>query len=163
MMLTMPQFCTRHPGNVPPVINPELFRVCVNGTPVHLDALLGCLTLRTELSQPSDHWIWKIIAKGRAGRMRVSIGLYLDHDLQPGRHTLVDNPKIQVVYNDTPNARNRIYHSQHLQSGTLNLMHVDREHRHLQGEFEFGISALGFRVSGGRFNLPCPWQPEPQR
>lgn len=159
----MPELCTRLPFNTPPNIEPELFRVCVNGTPVRIDALLGCLTLRPELSQPSAHWIWKIIAKGRAGRKRVSIGLYLDHDLQPGLHPLVGNPKIQVIYNDTPNARNLIYHSEHLQSGTLNLQSVDREHRHLKGEFEFGICALGFRVSGGRFDLPCPWQPEPQR
>lgn len=156
----MPELSTRLPFNTPPAIEPQLFRVCVNGTPVCIDALLGCLTLRPELSQPAAHWIWKIVAKGRAGRRRVSIGLYLDHDLQPGTHALVNNPKIQVVYNDTPNARNLIYHSQHLQSGTLTLFEVDREHRHLRGEFEFGISALGFRVSGGRFDLPCPLQPD---
>ncbi|GAB7531844.1 hypothetical protein PS3A_42580 [Pseudomonas sp. 3A(2025)] len=131
------------------------FQACVNGQPLQVNSLLGRLLMRPERSQTTDHWVWKIIADGRVGRRRTSIGLFFDRDLQPGTYPLVGNPHIQVVYNESPHWQSVIYYSTHLQSGSLTLLEVDSQRQQVQGHFEFGISAMDFEVSQGHFALRC--------
>ncbi|WP_295478420.1 hypothetical protein [uncultured Pseudomonas sp.] len=129
------------------------FQAVINGRALQVSSVAGGLSLRPELRGPSRHWQWKVIASGRVGRKRAGIGLYFDPDLPLGRHELVGHPQIRVVYHDTPHGRGTLYHSQHLQSGVLTLLAADARRRCLQGCFEFGISAMGFQVSEGRFDL----------
>ena len=111
--------------------------------------------LRPELLQVAYHWIWKIVAEGKVGRRRTSIGLFFDRDLAPGTYPLVGHSPVRVVYNEAPHSQGIIYHSAHLQSGTLTLQAVDPRHRRVQGRFDFGISAVDFEVSRGRFTVQC--------
>lgn len=135
--------------------NHDFFQACVNGQSLQVSALLGRLILRAEQSPTSDLWVWKIIADGKVGRRRTSIGLFLDRDLQPGTYPLVGNPQIKVVYNESPHWNSVIYHSAHLQSGALTLLAVDQQRQQVQGLFDFGISAIDFEVTQGHFAVHC--------
>lgn len=131
------------------------FRAFINGQPLQVSSLTGRLMLRPELSQVADHWIWKIIAEGKVGQRRTSIGLFFDRDLAPGTYPLVGDSPIRVVYNEAPHSKSVIYHSAHLQSGSLTLLAVDPRHGRVQGRFDFGISAVDFEVNRGRFSVQC--------
>lgn len=135
--------------------NHDYFQACVNGRSLQVNALLGQLILRPQRSPASDQWVWKIIADGKVGQRRTSIGLFFDRDLQPGTYPLVGNPRINVVYNESPHWQSVIYHSAHLQSGALTLLAVDQQRQQVQGHFDFGISAIDFEVTQGHFAAHC--------
>jgi hypothetical protein len=108
---------------------------------------------RPELTHASDRWIWKVIAEGKVGRKRTSIGLFLDLDLEPGTYALVGEERIKIVYSETP--QSVIYHSVHFQSGAFTLFEANRETRRLRGQFSFSISAMDFAVTDGHFDVQC--------
>jgi hypothetical protein len=131
------------------------FQAQVNQHPLQVTSLLAGLTLRPELSTTPCHWVWKVIAEGKVGRKCASIGLFFDRNLPLGTHDLLANPNIKIIYNQTPNGRNIIYHSGHFQSGQLTLLEADIPNRRLRGRFGFSISALDFAVTEGEFDLFC--------
>lgn len=130
-----------------------VFEAQINRQPLLVSSLLARLTLRPELTGTPDHWIWKIIADGKVGHKRTSIGLFFDHDLRPGDHSLIGQERIKVVYNETPHWQSVIYHSTHFQSGVFTLTEANRSTRQLRGRFSFGISAMDFEVTNGLFDL----------
>lgn len=131
------------------------FRAHVNQQPLKVDSLVARLTLRPELSDAPSHWIWKIIAEGKVGPKRTSIGLFFDRDLRPGIHDLVSSELIRVVYNESPHWNSVIYHSEHLQTGRFILIEADLQNQRLRGEFSFGMSAVDFEVTDGTFDVQC--------
>ena len=131
------------------------FQAQVNDRPLQVSSLLGKLTLRPELAQAPSHWIWKVIADGKVGHKRTSIGLFFDRDLAPGTYDLIGQDCIKVVYNETPHWQSVIYHSTHFQSGAFTLLEADPETRRLRGRFSFSISAIDFNVSDGAFDVQC--------
>ncbi|GFM88971.1 hypothetical protein PSCICO_43700 [Pseudomonas cichorii] len=131
------------------------FKVSVNKQPLLVSSLLGRLTLRPELSQAPSHWIWKIIADGKVGHKRTSIGLFFDKDLEPGTYDLPGNERIKVVYNESPHWQSVIYHSAHFQAGAFTLIEADPQSQRLQGVFSFSISAVDFEVTDGSFDVYC--------
>jgi hypothetical protein len=131
------------------------FQAQVNGQPLIISSLIGKLTLRPELAHTPNHWIWKVIADGKVGHKRTSIGLFFDHDLRPGSHNLIGHDRIKVVYNETPHWQSVIYHSAHFQSGVFTLHEADPKTQRLRGEFSFSISAVGFEVTDGVFEVQC--------
>lgn len=138
-----------------PPSNPGHFQATVNQQPFVVKSLFGKLTLRPELAVVAKHWIWKIIAEGKVGRRRTSIGLFFDHDLQPGTYDIINDERIRIVYNDSPHWDNVIYHSANFQTGTLILNEVDLEGLKLAGQFSFSLSAMNFEVTDGMFDLFC--------
>ncbi|MFJ4145351.1 hypothetical protein [Pseudomonas sp. NPDC089734] len=150
----------RHPA-IPPkrFVRPPTceghFKVNVNRTPLQVSSLLGRLTLRPELSQTPSHWIWKVIADGKVGHKRTSIGLFFDKDLEPGTYDLIGNERIKVVYNETPHWQSVIYHSAHFQAGLFTLIESDPQKQRLQGLFNFSIPAIDFEVTDGAFEVYC--------
>lgn len=134
---------------------PGTFAAVVNHRPLVVSSLLGRLTLRPELAGVADHWIWKVIAEGKVGQKRTSIGLFLDRDLEPGSYELVGQDRIKIVYNETPHWQSVIYHSAHFQSGVFTLLEANRETRRIRGQFSFSISAMGFAVTDGSFDVQC--------
>ncbi|WP_434677352.1 hypothetical protein J3P77_14670 [Pseudomonas sp. R1-18] len=131
------------------------FQAQVNGRPLIISSLIGKLTLRPELAHTPNHWIWKVIADGKVGHKRTSIGLFFDHDLRPGSHNLIGHDRIKVVYNETPHWQSVIYHSAHFQSGVFTLHEADPKTQRLRGEFSFSISAVDFEVTDGVFEVQC--------
>ena len=131
------------------------FQAVVNQYPLVVSLLSASLTLRPELAPTPRQWIWKVIAEGKVGRKRASIGLFFDRDLPLGTHDLVASEYIKVVYHQTPNSQNIIYHSGHIQAGQLTLLEADLSAQRLRGEFGFSISALDFAVTEGEFDLHC--------
>lgn len=127
----------------------------VNHRPLVVSSLLGRLTLRPELAGAADHWIWKVIAEGKVGRKRTSIGLFLDFDLEPGTYALVGQERVRIVYNETPHWQSVIYHSTHFQSGVFTLVEANSETGRIRGQFNFSISAIGFAVTDGSFDVQC--------
>lgn len=138
-----------------PPSNPGHFQAKVNQQPFQLNSLFGKLTLRPEIAAVPRHWIWKIIAEGRAGGRRTSIGLFFDHDIEPGTYNVIDNERIRIVYNDSPHWNNVIHHSANFQTGTLILTEVDLESLKVAGQFSFSVSAVDFEVTDGAFELCC--------
>ncbi|MCI8209949.1 hypothetical protein AUC61_10430 [Pseudomonas sp. S25] len=135
--------------------SPGEFRATVNHQPLVVRSVLAGSTLRPELGTRPNHWIWKVIADGKVGGKRVSIGLFFDRDLLPGTYDIVGNSRINFVYNRTPHFKSLIYHSAHFQDGHLTLLEVDRCAPRLRGEFSFSISAINFSVTDGAFDLDC--------
>ncbi|HEX8592242.1 MAG TPA: hypothetical protein VF682_03005 [Pseudomonas sp.] len=131
------------------------FQVAVNQQPMVVQSLRALLTLRSELTEAPSHWIWKIIAEGKVGQKRTSIGLFFDRDLPIGAYSLVANDRIKVVYNENPHWQSVIYHSGHLQTGQLILLERDVLRQRIKGVFSFGMSATDFEVSDGAFDLHC--------
>ena len=131
------------------------FDARVNQKPFVLTSLLGRLTQRPELSHAPDHWIWKVIADGKVGNKRTSIGLFFDHDLRPGTHNLIGHDRIKVIYNETPHWQSVIYHSGHFQAGVLKLVEANPRTMRLRGEFSFSMSAVAFEVTEGAFEVLC--------
>ncbi len=131
------------------------FAASVNQKPFVLSSLVGRLTKRPELSHAPDHWIWKVIADGKVGRKRTSIGLFFDHDLRLGSHNLIGHNRIKVIYNETPHWQSVIYHSGHFQTGVLTLIEANPHTMRLKGHFSFAISAMAFEVTEGAFDVQC--------
>jgi len=138
-----------------PASNPGLFQATVNRQPMVVKSLFGKLTLRPEIEAVPKHWIWKVIAEGKVGRRSTSIGLFFDHDLQPGTYDIIHDERIRIVYNDSPHWDNVIYHSANFQTGTLILSEVDLHGCKLAGQFSFSVSAVDFAVTDGAFDLYC--------
>lgn len=148
-----PQIRTRRPASPPSCEG--MFQAMINRRPLVVSSLLSRLTLRPELARASDHWIWKVIAEGKVGRKRTSIGLFLDFDLEPGTYALVGQERVRIVYNETQRWRSVVYHSAHFQCSAFTLLEANRETRRLRGQFSFSISAMGFAVTDGLFDVQC--------
>lgn len=131
------------------------FQAAVNRQPMLVKSLRARLTLRPELSEIPTHWIWKVIADGKVGQKRTSIGLFFDRDLPTGSYNLVANDQIKVVYSENPHWRSVVYHSAHLQTGQFTLIEADVPAQRIKGVFSFGMSAVDFEVSDGKFDLQC--------
>lgn len=131
------------------------FQALVTQKPLIVKSVLARLTMRLELGEVPNHWIWKIIAEGKVGQTPTCIGLFIDQGLPLGTYEIPAEPRIQVVYNQTPRWKNIVYHSGNFQSGQLTLLEADVASRRLRGEFGFSISAIGFEVSEGAFDLYC--------
>ncbi|WP_459200539.1 hypothetical protein [Pseudomonas tremae] len=131
------------------------FHVSVNKHPFHVLSLAGQLTLRAELEQAPEQWIWKLVADGKVGSTRTTIGLFLDSDLRPGNHDLVDHARIKVIYSETLHRQNTLYHSAHFQSGTLDLFEVNPCTLRLRGRFRFSMSSINLDVTNGFFDVRC--------
>jgi hypothetical protein len=131
------------------------FSVVVNEQPMIVTSLLARLTLRPELAEAPRYWIWKVIAEGKVGQKRTSIGLFFDRDLPTGSYDLIANEQIKVVYNENPHWQSVIYHSAHLQTGRFTLLEADVPGQRIKGLFRFGMSAIDFEVSDGAFDLQC--------
>jgi hypothetical protein len=131
------------------------FQARINGQPLMVSSLLGRLTLRPELARTPDHWIWKVIADGKVGHKRTSIGLFFDRDLEPGTYNLIGHDGIKVVYNETPHWQSVIYHSAHFQSGVFTLIEADPNTGRVRGQFGFSIPAVEFDVTDGLFEVQC--------
>ena len=132
-----------------------LFQAQINQQPFVVTSMTAGLTLRPELAQIPNHWIWRVVAEGRVGSKRASIGLFMDYDLAPGTYRLPVDSRVRVVFSQTPHGRSVIYHSAQFQAGRITLIEADVASLSLKGTFEFGISAVGFAVTGGRFDLLC--------
>lgn len=149
----------RHPAPPKRFVRPPscegTFQAQVNDRPLLVSSLVGRLTLRPELAHTPDHWIWKVIAEGKVGTKRTSIGLFFDHDLRPGCHNLIGHDRIKVVYNETPHSQSVIYHSAHFQTGVFTLIEANPRTQRLRGEFCFSISAIDFAVTEGAFDVQC--------
>jgi len=131
------------------------FQAQVTRQPLIVTSVLARLTMRLELGEAPNHWIWKIIAEGKIGQTRTCIGLFIDQGLPLGTYEIPAEPRIKVVYNQTPRWKNIVYHSANFQAGQLTLLEADVASRRLRGEFGFSISAIGFEVSNGAFDLHC--------
>ncbi len=93
------------------------FAASINTQPFKTSSLTGRLTLRSELERAPAQWIWQVIADGKVGNRRATLGLFLDRDLEPGDHDLIDHEQIKVIYNETLHRKNTVYHSAHFQGG----------------------------------------------
>ena len=131
------------------------FQAQVTRQPLIVTSVLAQLTMRLELGELPSHWIWKVIAEGKIGQTRTCIGLFIDQGLSLGTYQIPAEPRIKVVYNQTPRWKNIIYHSENFQAGQLTLLEADVASRRLRGEFGFSISAIDFEVSDGAFDLHC--------
>ncbi|KPC56595.1 Uncharacterized protein AC509_3824 [Pseudomonas amygdali pv. morsprunorum] len=131
------------------------FQACVNKRPFKVLALAGQLTLRAELEQAPDQWVWKLIVDGKVGTKRTTIGLFLDNDLKPGDHNLPGHAQIKVIYNETQHRQNTLYHSAHFQNGTLSLFEANPYTLRLRGRFSFSMSSINFEVTNGFFDVHC--------
>lgn len=131
------------------------FQAQINQHPFLVTSVAAGLKLRPELSQVPDHWIWRVVADGKVGSKRASIGLFIDYDLGPGTYRLPSDPRVKVVFSQTPHGRSVIYHSAQLQAGRITLIEADVANLRLKGTFEFSISAVGFAVTQGAFDLLC--------
>jgi len=60
---------------VQPAIHEGRFAASINSQPFRTSSLTGRLTLRSELEQAPAQWIWQVIADGKVGKMRTTIGL----------------------------------------------------------------------------------------
>lgn len=142
-----------------PLIQPQpcagSFQAQVTRQPLIVTSVLAQLTMRLELGELPSHWIWKVIAEGKIGQTRTCIGLFIDQGLPLGTYQIPAEPRIKVVYNQTPRWKNIIYHSENFQAGQLTLLEADVASRRLRGEFGFSISAIDFEVSDGAFDLHC--------
>lgn len=132
-----------------------VFEAQVNQHPFLATSITAGMTLRPELSQIPCHWIWRVVADGRVGSKRASIGLFMDYDLAPGSYRLPADPRVRVVFSQTPHGRSVIYHSAQFQAGRITLIEADVASLRLKGRFEFSISAVGFAVTRGTFDLQC--------
>lgn len=142
-----------------PLIQPQpcagSFQAQVTRQPLIVTSVLAQLTMRLELGELPSHWIWKVIAEGKIGQTRTCIGLFIDQGLPLGTYQIPAEPRIKVVYNQTPRWKNIIYHSANFQAGQLTLLEADVASRRLRGEFGFSISAIDFEVCDGAFDLHC--------
>ncbi|WP_426142031.1 hypothetical protein [Pseudomonas sp. DWP3-1-2] len=151
----MSDSATSTQGSITPALCAGNFQAVVNQQPMNVTSLIARLTLRPELAEAPSHWVWKVIAEGKVGQKRTSIGLFFDRDLPIGTHNLVANDQIKVVYNENPHWQSVIYHSAHWQTGQLTLIEVDASRQRIKGQFSFGMSAIDFEVSEGAFDLQC--------
>jgi hypothetical protein len=135
---------------------PDIFRACVNTKPFLTTRLSGLSCLRPELVGARTHRIWKIHAEGHVGRHRTMLGLFIDQTLEPGSYDLVRNDRITAVYHRTPKQVAQVYHSRDFQRGSVTLLEFNPDTGRLRGTFEFAMSAIGFDVSGGEFDVVCP-------
>lgn len=135
---------------------PDIFRAFVNSKPFMASRLSGLSCLRPELCGARTHRIWKIHAEGQVARHRTMLGLFIDQTLEPGTYDLVRNDRITVVYHRTPKQVLQVFHSRDFQRGSLTLIEFKPDTGRLRGTFEFSMSAIGFDVSGGEFDVVCP-------
>lgn len=117
--------------------------------------LSGSVCLRCELTGPRTHRIWKIHAVGTVSWRRTVIGLFIDQSLRPGTYDLIGSDRLTAVYHLTPRRIAQVYHSRDFQQGSVTLLECNVDTGRLRGTFEFAMSAIGFRVSGGEFDLGC--------
>jgi hypothetical protein len=149
----MNQALTRASSTAP---TPDIFRASVNTKPFLTTRLSGLSCLRPELVGARTHRIWKIHAEGQVARHRTMMGLFIDQTLEPGTYDLVRNDRITAVYHRTPKQVAQVYHSRDFQRGSLTLLEFNPVTGRLRGTFEFAMSAIGFDVSGGEFDVMCP-------
>ncbi|MBP1147576.1 hypothetical protein JOE33_004499 [Pseudomonas sp. PvP027] len=140
---------------VHPAVHEGRFAASINTQPFRTSSLTGRLTLRSELERAPAQWIWQVIADGRVGNRRTTIGLFLDRDLEPGDHDLIDHEQIKVIYNETLHRKNTVYHSAHFQGGRLVLLEASPCTRRLRGVFSFNMSSINLDVTDGAFDLYC--------
>ncbi|MBI6818160.1 hypothetical protein [Pseudomonas syringae] len=140
---------------VHPVVLEDRFAASINTQPFRTSSLTGRLTLRSELEQAPAHWIWQVIADGKVGSRRTTIGLFLDRDLEPGDHDLIDHEQIKVIYTETLHRKNTVYHSAHFQGGRLVLLEANPCTLRIRGVFSFNISSINLDVTDGAFDLYC--------
>lgn len=140
---------------VHPAVHEGRFAVSINTQPFRTSSLTGRLTLRSELERAPAQWIWQVIADGKVGNRRTTIGLFLDRDLEPGDHDLIDHEQIKVIYNETLHRKNTVYHSAHFQGGRLVLLEASPCTRRLRGVFSFNMSSINLDVTDGAFDLYC--------
>jgi hypothetical protein len=147
---------TRNQPASPTRPRPDIFRAFVNTKPFVASRLSGLSCLRPELSGARTHRIWKIHAEGQVARHRTMLGLFIDQTLEPGTYDLVRNDRITVVYHRTPKQVVQVFHSRDFQCGSVTLLEFNSDTGRLRGTFEFAMSAIGFDVSGGEFDVVCP-------
>jgi hypothetical protein len=135
--------------------NSGTFNATVNGKPFLTTALTGTRCLRPELSGMRTRHIWNLHVAGQVARRRTMIGFFIDQVLTPGTYDLVGNDHLSVVYHLTPRQFARVYHSQHFQQGRVTLLECDTQTGRLRGTFDFAMSATGFKVADGEFDLVC--------
>ena len=140
---------------VHPAVHEGRFAASINTQPFRMSSLTGRLTLRSELERAPAQWIWQVIADGKVGNRRTTIGLFLDRDLKPGDHDLIDHEQIKVIYNETLHRKNTVYHSAHFQGGRLVLLEASPCTRRLRGVFSFNMSSINLDVTDGAFDLYC--------
>ncbi len=140
---------------VHPAVHEGRFAASINTQPFRMSSLTGRLTLRSELERAPAQWIWQVIADGRVGNRRTTIGLFLDRDLEPGDHDLIDHEQIKVIYNETLHRKNTVYHSAHFQGGRLVLLEASPCTLRLRGVFSFNMSSINLDVTDGAFDLYC--------
>ncbi|KPW87977.1 hypothetical protein SAMN05216596_103488 [Pseudomonas congelans] len=140
---------------VHPAVHEGRFAASINTQPFRTSSLTGRLTLRSELERAPAQWIWQVIADGRVGNRRTTIGLFLDRDLEPGDHDLIDHEQIKVIYNETLHRKNTVYHSAHFQGGRLVLLEASPCTLRLRGVFSFNMSSINLDVTDGAFDLYC--------
>ncbi|PBQ02651.1 hypothetical protein [Pseudomonas congelans] len=140
---------------VHPAVHEGRFAASINTQPFRTSSLTGRLTLRSELERAPAQWIWQVIADGKVGNRRTTIGLFLDRDLEPGDHDLIDHEQIKVIYNETLHRKNTVYHSAHFQGGRLVLLEASPCTRRLRGVFSFNMSSINLDVTDGAFDLYC--------
>lgn len=140
---------------VHPAVHEGRFAASISTQPFRTSSLTGRLTLRSELERAPAQWIWQVIADGKVGNRRTTIGLFLDRDLEPGDHDLIDHEQIKVVYNETLHRKNTVYHSAHFQGGRLVLLEASPCTRRLRGVFSFNMSSINLDVTDGAFDLYC--------
>lgn len=142
---------------VPQLANPGSgrFSAMINDKPFLTTSLTGLSCLRPELVGARTCRIWKINVVGQVARHRTMLGLFIDQTLQPGTYDLVCDDRVSAVYHLTPPQLSQVYHSQNFQSGSVTLLECNAETGRLRGTFEFGMSAINFKVSAGEFDLVC--------
>ncbi|POR69264.1 hypothetical protein [Pseudomonas syringae] len=131
------------------------FAASINTQPFKTSSLTGRLTLRSELERAPAQWIWQVIADGKVGNRRATLGLFLDRDLDPGDHDLIDHEQIKVIYNETLHRKNTVYHSAHFQGGRLVLLEGSPCTLRIRGLFSFNMSSINLDVTDGAFDLYC--------
>lgn len=131
------------------------FAASINTQPFKTSSLTGRLTLRSELERAPAQWIWQVIADGKVGNRRATLGLFLDRDLEPGDHDLIDHEQIKVIYNETLHRKNTVYHSAHFQGGRLVLLEGSPCTLRIRGLFSFNMSSINLDVTDGAFDLYC--------
>ncbi|MCI3944829.1 hypothetical protein BW686_15475 [Pseudomonas syringae] len=140
---------------LPPMSGEGMFDARVNKRPFVMTSLTARLALRPELERAPDQWIWKVIAEGKADRKPTRMGLFLNRDLEPGTHNLIDNEHISVIYNERCHGQSVIYHSAHFQEGMLTLLEANPYSLKLRGAFSFRMSAINLEVTDGVFDVYC--------
>jgi hypothetical protein len=135
------------------------FYAQVNGKPFLTARLTGLTCLRSELESVQTCKIWKIHAMGKVAYRSTAFGFFIDQSLTPGAYDLARDERLAAVYHLAPKKVAQVYHARDFQEGRLTLLECNLETGRLRGTFEFAISAIGFKVSAGEFDVQCRAHP----